>query len=146
MNLARMAARRATCPRRAVGAVLVKDSRVISTGYNGSPPGLTHCFGDGCKNIHGNCINTIHAEANALLNARDIGDTFYCTDQPCINCFKSALSHNPKITFLCLRVYKDMDRDIFVVNHDLSSKIRMVSPELLLEMIENLPPMPGEKI
>lgn len=66
IQIARIVARRGTCNRAQVGAVIVKDSRIISIGYNGSLPGEAHCTDVGCKIVDGHCIRTIHAEANAI--------------------------------------------------------------------------------
>lgn len=93
---------RATCSRRKVGAVLVKDNRIVATGYNGAPPGRAHCIDGGCPrgklsydevpagadyNKHP-CV-AVHAEANALLRAGHAltkGATLYVTDEPCQQC------------------------------------------------------------
>lgn len=146
MNLARMAASRATCPRRSVGAILAKDGRVVSTGYNGAPPGMQHCFGDGCKNASGNCVNTIHAEANALLHATMQGDTLYCTDMPCASCLKAALAHNADINVLYWRHYPDADRDQFIELHGIATRVVQADEELNAEMLRFLPSMPGERL
>lgn len=86
-------AKRATCPRRAVGVVLVRDKRIITTGYNGSPPGMPHCTEVGCRLHNGHCIRTIHAEQNAVAQAAlhgvsTEGATCYVTAAPCVNCAK----------------------------------------------------------
>ena len=89
MKLAFRVALRSTCPRRAVGAVIVRDHRIISTGYNGAPSGLPHCTDVGCLLRHGHCVRAIHAEANALLEAPPAGRqgaTCYVTDYPCAKC------------------------------------------------------------
>jgi dCMP deaminase len=93
MNLAREAARRSTCPRKAVGAVLVRDKAVLATGYNGSIRGLAHCSEEGCLLENGHCVRTVHAEANALIQAarhgvRIEGADCYVTASPCWECFK----------------------------------------------------------
>jgi dCMP deaminase len=94
MEIARAVSQRATCPRRAVGAVVVKDKRILSTGYNGSPPGHPHCTDEGCIMDEGNhCVRVIHAEANAVLQGakygmRLEGATCYCTTLPCLPCAK----------------------------------------------------------
>ena len=75
---------RATCNRAKVGAVLVKDNKVIATGYNGSVSGTDHCLEDGCLMVEGHCVRTIHAEVNAILQA-------YVTHFPCLNCTKQLL-------------------------------------------------------
>jgi dCMP deaminase len=72
-----------------VGAVVVKDRRVVSTGYNGAPRGLEHCDDVGCEMVNHHCIRTVHAEANALLFAgfeRTNGATLYVTHAPCRSC------------------------------------------------------------
>lgn len=94
LRMARLVATRATCPRRHVGAVLVRDYRVVATGYNGSVPGEPHCRDVGCLMDNGHCIRCIHAELNALLQCAvstqtSGGATLYCTDFPCMNCAKA---------------------------------------------------------
>jgi len=94
MSLARVVATRATCNRLYAGAVLVKDHRIVSTGYNGAPPALGHCDEDGHLLEDGHCVRTIHAEHNALLQAAIIGGastkgaTLYTLYSPCIHCAK----------------------------------------------------------
>ncbi|KXT78368.1 deoxycytidylate deaminase [Streptococcus sp. DD13] len=88
-------ANRATCNRAKVGAVLVKDNKVIATGYNGSVSGTQHCLEDGCLMIDGHCARTIHAEVNAILQGAERGIpkgfTAYVTHFPCLNCSKQLL-------------------------------------------------------
>lgn len=89
MGLAHAAAKRSTCPRLHVGAVLVKKNELLSSGYNGSPSGEDHCDDVGCLMVEGSCKRTIHAEENALLRAsflKRVGSTIYITDTPCIAC------------------------------------------------------------
>lgn len=121
--LAASAARRATCPRLAVGAVLIKEGRIISTGYNGAPAGFKECLDDGCLmfesvNDRARCVNSIHAEINCLIRAREQGDTIVCTDQPCLNCLKAILSHNPDIEIYYAKPYNDSARDMFLAFHN----------------------------
>lgn len=143
MNLARMASQRATCPKRRVGAVLVKEGRVVSTGYNGSPPDMPHCDENGCvTNGAGKCIATIHAEMNALLLARDQGDTLYCTDKPCLACLKAALAHNPRIRIVFWRSGNDPDRDLFPGAEE---RMEPVTMTLHKEMLRHLPHWDGER-
>lgn|SRR3990167_5762821 len=83
MNIAREVSTRSTCPRASVGAVIVKDRRILSTGYNGSPPGEPHCTDVGCIIINKHCDRTIHAETNAVVQAAKFGisvdgSTLYC--------------------------------------------------------------------
>src|SRR6266480_8074785 len=93
MNIARQVSTRATCPRKHVGAVVVRDRTILSTGYNGSIRGMPHCEDVGCIMEDGHCIATVHAEANAILQAARngvsvAGGELYTTASPCWNCFK----------------------------------------------------------
>jgi dCMP deaminase len=101
LQLAVQAATRSTCLRRQVGAVLVRDKRVLATGYNGAPRGITHCLDVGCLREemqvasgerHELC-RAIHAEQNAVIQAAVHGvaiegATLYCTHHPCVLCAK----------------------------------------------------------
>ena len=69
MNIATMVATRSTCPRKSVGAVIVKGNAILSTGYNGSMSGAPHCTDVGCMIENDHCVGTIHAEANAIIHA-----------------------------------------------------------------------------
>jgi len=95
MSIAKIVATRSTCDRLRAGAVLVKNNRIISTGYNGAPPGMPHCDGPaGHKMEEGHCIRTVHAEENCVLQAAalggvsTVGSTIYTTYAPCYHCFK----------------------------------------------------------
>jgi dCMP deaminase len=93
MNIARQAATRSTCERKFVGAVIVRDRMILSTGYNGSIRGMPHCDEVGHDLENGHCVATIHAEANAVLQAAKngvniSGSEIYTTASPCWNCFK----------------------------------------------------------
>ena len=105
LDVAKLVAKRATCLRRSVGAVLVKDKRILATGYNGAPAGLKHCVDAGCirqkLNIpsgerHELC-RALHAEQNALIQASLYGisvkgSTLYSTCQPCVICVKMIIN------------------------------------------------------
>ena len=104
MEIAQLVKSRATCPRRSVGAVIVRDKQIIATGYNGAPRGLPHCpvggqereWPDGCMRA-GHCIRALHAEQNAILQAAKIGvacegASIYVTCQPCNNCAKMIIN------------------------------------------------------
>ena len=93
LSIAREVATRSTCARRHVGSVLVKERRILTTGYNGSPPGQAHCTdpGVGCLLEDGKCIRTLHAEQNAIAQAAlhgvsTKGATLYGTCRPCHVC------------------------------------------------------------
>ena len=93
MNIAREVATRATCDRKHVGAVVVRDKTILSTGYNGSVRGLPHCDEAGHMMEEGHCVATIHAEANAIIQAAKNGTAIdggaiYTTASPCWPCFK----------------------------------------------------------
>jgi dCMP deaminase len=105
MDIVALVARRSTCLRRGVGAVIVKDRRILTTGYNGAPSGLRHCLETGCLreelNIssgerHELCRG-LHAEQNAIIQAAVHGvsikgATLYCTNHPCAICLKMIIN------------------------------------------------------
>jgi dCMP deaminase len=93
MNIAQVVASRSTCQRKFVGAVIVRDKTILSTGYNGSIRGMPHCTEVGHMMENDHCVATIHAEANAIIQAAKNGVTIdgasiYVTASPCWNCFK----------------------------------------------------------
>ncbi len=95
MNIAREVSTRSTCDRKFVGAVIVRDKSILATGYNGSIRGQPHCDEVGHLMENGHCVATIHAEANALVQAarngvRIDGAHLYTTASPCWPCFKLA--------------------------------------------------------
>lgn len=97
MKIADLVSSRATCDRKHVGAVIVKDRRILATGYNGSIPGMPHCDDVGHMMDDGHCVRTIHAEVNAVAQAANMGTgvkgaTMYCNTLPCWNCFKTIVS------------------------------------------------------
>ncbi|MFV1948412.1 MAG: cytidine/deoxycytidylate deaminase family protein [Anaerolineales bacterium] len=97
LNIAREVAQRSTCERAKVGAVIVKDKRILTTGYNGSPRGLAHCTEVGCLMDNGHCVRTLHAEQNAIIQAAlhgviTEGAIIYVTHQPCFNCAKTIIN------------------------------------------------------
>lgn len=94
MNIATEVATRSTCDRKHVGAVIVRDKTILSTGYNGSVRGLGHCDDEGHMMEEGHCVRTIHAEANAIIQAAKNGTaidgaSIYVTASPCWPCFKT---------------------------------------------------------
>jgi len=105
IEITRLVAKRATCLRRQVGAVLVMDKRLLATGYNGAPSGLAHCLEVGCLREKNNIpsgerhelCRGIHAEQNAIIQAafhgvRIQGATLYCTNLPCVICTKMLIN------------------------------------------------------
>ena len=105
MDITFLVAKRSTCLRRAVGALIVKDKRILSTGYNGAPTGIKHCIETGCirekLNVasgenHELCRG-IHAEQNAIIQAAYHGAsiknaTLFCTNLPCSICAKMIIN------------------------------------------------------
>jgi len=103
MRIAEDVATRSTCDRAFVGAVLVREKHIISTGYNGSPAGLEHCDDVGHLMVEGHCVHTVHAEVNAIIQAAVFGlatkdAVCYVTHFPCLNCTKMLI--NAKISKL----------------------------------------------
>jgi dCMP deaminase len=105
MDITCLVAKRATCLRRAVGAVVIKDRRLLSTGYNGAPSNVRHCAETGCLRRQLNVpsgerhelCRGIHAEQNAIIQAAYHGvsikgATLYCTNQPCSICAKMIIN------------------------------------------------------
>jgi dCMP deaminase len=93
MNIAKEVASRSTCDRKHVGAVIVRDKSILATGYNGSVRGLGHCDDDGHLMEDGHCVRTVHAEANAIVQAarngmRIDGASITVTASPCWGCFR----------------------------------------------------------
>ncbi len=105
MEIAHVVKKRSTCIRRQVGAIIVRDKQILSTGYNGAPKGLAHCLDMGCKRQqlgiksgerHELC-RAIHAEQNAIVQAAHNGisikdSTIYCTTMPCVLCAKMIIN------------------------------------------------------
>jgi dCMP deaminase len=97
VSMLQVVRKRATCLRAQHSALVVKDNRLISEGYNGSVAGKSHCIDVGCLIIGDHCKRTIHAEANAYLQAAKNGisldgATLYVTGMPCIDCAKDSVS------------------------------------------------------
>ena len=117
--MAKFASYRATCTRARHGCVLVdkKSHRVISIGYNGTPPGKSHCADDGvgCLLVDDHCVRTIHAEIQAIAKIRGVFDSIiaYTTGTPCINCYKALVACNVK-EIHCSEQYTDLNRDELV--------------------------------
>lgn len=92
----RVMALRSTCTRLAVGCVIVREKRMIASGYNGSITGDVHCLDVGCEIVDGHCVRAIHAEQNALLQCARFGiqtegADMYVTHLPCLHCTKSII-------------------------------------------------------
>jgi dCMP deaminase len=129
MEIARQVATRATCDRKHVGALLVRDRIILSTGYNGSIRGMPHCDEVGHLMENGHCVATVHAEANAVLQAartgvRIEGSSLYTTASPCWPCFK--LTANAGIVRI---VYGEFYRDPRIFDVAARLGIELVSLE-----------------
>lgn len=131
MAITKMVAKRSTCLRRQVGAILVKDKRILATGYNGSPAGLRHCEEVGCLREdssvpsgerHELCRG-LHAEQNAIIQAAYhgiaiSGATVFCTNKPCVICSKMII--NAGITKICYdQDYDDLLADQMLAEADI---------------------------
>ena len=105
MDITRMVAKRSTCTRRSVGAIIVKDKRILATGYNGAPAGLRHCEEVGClredesipSGTRHELCRGLHAEQNAIIQAAYHGisiknSNLYCTNKPCVICSKMIIN------------------------------------------------------
>jgi dCMP deaminase len=105
MAITKLVAKRSTCLRRSVGAVLVKDKRILATGYNGAPAGLKHCEEVGCLRENSSIpsgtrhelCRGLHAEQNVIIQAAFYGvpikgATLYCTNKPCVICSKMIIN------------------------------------------------------
>jgi len=125
MEITQLVLKRSTCLRRKVGAVIVKDKKILTTGYNGAPRGLPHCLEIGClrekkKIISGErqeLCRGLHAEQNAIVQAALYGisidgSILYCTNQPCITCAKMIINSGIK-KVIYMKEYPDqLARDI----------------------------------
>ena len=105
MAITKLVAKRSTCKRRAVGAILVKEKRILATGYNGAPAGLRHCEEVGCLRENNSVpsgerhelCRGLHAEQNVIIQAAYhgisiAGSTLYCTNKPCVICSKMIIN------------------------------------------------------
>ena len=141
MNIACIVALRGTCPRARVGAVLARESRVISSGYNGSPSRTDHCIDTHCiLDKNGQCTRTVHAELNCICFAAKYGiptcgASLYTTHSPCLECAKAIINAGIKEVFY-LEQYGNSDglrlltkaqvvtEQLYIFIKDLSSEMR----------------------
>lgn len=142
MSIAQVVATRSTCPRKYVGSLLVKNRVILSTGYNGSIRGMPHCSDVGHMMEDGHCVATIHAEANAILQAARTGTviegaTTYVTASPCWSCFKQLA--NAGVQRIC---YGEFYRDERIF--DVAQKIHIELVHVPLPGV-NLPTLASKK-
>ena len=129
MNIAKEVATRSTCDRKYVGAVIVREKTILSTGYNGSIKGLPHCDEAGHEMVDDHCIRTTHAEANAIVQAAKNGveinkSDIYVTASPCYNCFKLIANAGMKTIY-----YGEFYREDRILEHAKEAGIELVSLE-----------------
>lgn len=145
MQIAHLVATRATCIRRSVGALIVRDKRILATGYNGAPRGLPHCPPEGelhdwplgCMRA-GHCIRSLHAEQNALLQAAMIGvpcegSTIYVTCQPCNTCAKMIINAGiVRVIYegdypdeFSLELFREADMELLRYQNDVLEKVAL---------------------
>jgi dCMP deaminase len=130
MNIANEVATRSTCDRKHVGAVIVRDKTILSTGYNGSIRGLPHCDEVGHEMENDHCIRTIHAEANAIVQAARNGvqidnTEIFITASPCYDCFKMIANAGIKIIY-----YGEFYREECIIIHVKELGIKLVHLEM----------------
>ena len=129
MNIATEVATRSTCDRKHVGAVIVRNKNILSTGYNGSIKGLPHCDEVGHEMVDGHCIRTTHAEANAIVQAAKNGvsidnSEIFVTASPCYNCFKLIANSGIKVIY-----YRELYRDQRITDRAKEVGIELVNLE-----------------
>ena len=127
MNIAHEVATRSTCDRKHVGAVIVRDKTILSTGYNGSIKGLTHCQDARCEMVDSHCVRTSHAEANAIVQAAKNGvsidkSEIYVTASPCYDCFKLIANAGIKKIY-----YEEFYRDQRIIDRSKEIGIELMS-------------------
>ena len=139
MAITKLVAKRTTCLRRGVGAVLVKDKRILATGYNGAPAGLKHCEEVGCirenesvpSGTRHELCRGLHAEQNVIVQAAYHGipidgATIYCTNKPCVICSKMILNAGIKKIYY-YEGYNDPLADQMIVEAGIEI-VRLKSP------------------
>ena len=129
MNIAREVATRSTCDRKHVGAVIVREKTILSTGYNGSIKGLPHCNEVGCEMVDGHCVRTTHAEANAIVQAAKNGiqinqSEIFVTASPCYDCFKLIANAGINVIY-----YDEFYRDKRIIEKSKEIGIQLASLE-----------------
>lgn len=126
MDITFLVAKRSTCLRRSVGALIVKDKRILSTGYNGAPTGIKHCIESGClreklnvpSGVKHELCRGIHAEQNAIIQAAYHGAsikdaTLFCTNMPCSICAKMIINAGIKRIYYHSGYADSMSEEMF---------------------------------
>ena len=127
INIAIEVAKRSTCDRKNVGAVIIRDKTILSTGYNGSIRGLPHCDEVGHEMVNNHCVRTTHAEANAIVQAAKNGvkidnSEIYVTASPCYDCFKLIINAGIQKIY-----YFEFYRDERIIQYAKDSKVELVN-------------------
>lgn len=144
MSIAEAVSSRATCNRKLVGAVIVRDRTILSTGYNGAPRGMPHCDDDGVghelKDMGGrqSCVRTVHAEANAIAQAarqgtKLEGSTIYVTASPCYDCMKILINAG---------IVKIVIKEFYPSRYGMSEGVEKFAQNAKVEMLFFNPPKP----
>ncbi len=126
MKIAEQVATRSTCDRKHIGAVIVRDKTILSSGYNGSLRGAPHCDDVGHDMENGHCVRTVHAEANAVAQAAKNGvrideAEIYVTASPCLTCFKLIANCGIQTVY-----YKEFYRDERITDYAKQADVRLV--------------------
>ncbi|MBN1779061.1 MAG: cytidine/deoxycytidylate deaminase family protein [Candidatus Buchananbacteria bacterium] len=141
MAITKLIASRSTCDRLYTGAVLVKNNRIISSGYNGSAPGQPHCLDSGHLMEEGHCVRTIHGEHNALLQAAvqgstsTVGSTMYTKYSPCIHCTKYIIACGVKRVVLG-KIYRNSQAVDMLKASGVEVDVYQPNPEWEQEIIQ----------
>lgn len=126
MKIAEQVASRSTCDRKHIGALIVRDKTILSSGYNGSLRGAPHCDDAGHDMENGHCVRTVHAEANAVAQAAKNGvrideAELYVTASPCLTCFKLIANCGIQTIY-----YKEFYRDERISEYAKQADVRLV--------------------
>ncbi len=126
MRIAEQVATRSTCNRKHIGAVIVRDKTILSTGYNGSLRGAPHCDQIGHDMENGHCVRTVHAEANAVAQAAKNGvaiegSEIYVTASPCLTCFKLVANAGIRVIY-----FKEFYRDERITEYAHQASVTLV--------------------
>jgi len=145
LQIVEAVSQRSTCDRAQVGAVLVQNGQIVSSGYNGSPSGHPHCDQNGHDMVDGHCIRTVHAELNAILQAAKSGTaiygaTCYTTYLPCYECSKALVNVGIKrIVFREIYRMEHRQHEAFLQRSGITlDQLTLLDPSLAKYMKENL--------
>lgn len=141
MAQAKLIATRSTCPKLSVGCVLTRNNHVISTGFNGSISKDKHCIEEGCLEVDGHCIRTVHAEVNAVTQCakqgiETEGAIAYITHFPCLNCVKVLLSSGVREIIYETSYKVDSYILDLLYRFDIQLKQVQISPQEILKYLE----------